>query len=233
MPRIAINDGSLLKSTLALTGVAALVLAASAGCSGVRPLHVIHDHALQEVKAKNYQVAATDYEEYLERKPDEVKVRYELGQTYLAMGKPIDARRQLQVAYDIDPTDENVIDALAESYYQAKEFQSLSAFLRRLSSERGTVRDFLRLGDYAGRMGNADEAALALKNAAVLDEGKTVAPQIALADFYKLHNDRTNQVRRLRMALFIEPKNKVVLNRLLEMGEIPGPSLALRPEEAR
>ncbi len=212
------------------SGVAGLALA---GCSGVRPLHVVHDHALQESKAGNYQVAATDYEEYLERKPDEVKVRYELGQTYLALKKPVEARRQLQVAYDIDPTDENVIDALAESYYQAKEYPQLSAFLRRLSSERGTVRDFIRLGDYSGRMGNADESALALKNAAVLDEGKTIDPQVALADFYKLHNDRTNQVRRLRMALFVEPKNKIVMNRLLELGEVPGPSLALRPEESR
>ncbi len=233
MPRIALTNGSRLTSPLILASLTALAVSASIGCSGVRPLHVVHDHALQEVKAGNYLVAAADYEEYLERKPDEVNVRYELGQTYLAMKEPIKARQQLAVAYDIDPTNENVIDARAEAHYQAKEYQQLSEFLRRLSSERGTVRDFLRLGDYAGRMGNADEAALALKNAAVLDEGQTVAPQIALADFYKLHNDRANQVRRLRMALFIEPKNKPVLSRLLAMGEIPGPSLALRPEEAR
>lgn len=233
MPRIALTNSSREKSSLIISGLTALACSLSIGCSGVRPLHVIRDHALQEVKAGNYAVAATDYEEYLERKPDEVNVRYELGKTYLAMNEPMKARQQLAVAYDIDPTNENVIDARAEAHYQAKEFQQLSEFLRRLSSERGAVRDFLRLGDYAGRMGNADEASLALKNAAVLDEGRTVAPQIALADFYKLHNDRANEVRRLRMALFVEPKNKAVMNRLLELGEIPGPSLALRPEEAR
>lgn len=229
MPRFA----TLCRPSVMFVLVSGLSASVLVGCGGVRPLHVIHDHALQEFKAGNYSVAAADYEEFLERKPDEVKVRYELGRTYLAMNEPVKARQQLAVAYDIDPSDEGVINARAEAHFKAKEYTQLSEFLRRISSERGAVRDFIRLGDYAGKMGNADEAALALKNAAVLDEGRTVEPQIALADFYKVHNDRTNQIRRLRMALFVEPKNKAVMSRLLEMGEIPGPSLALRPEEAR
>ena len=102
-----------------------------------------------------------------------------------------------------------------------------------MASERGLVTDYIRLGQYATKIGNPDEGVLALKNAAAIDKGQTAAPQIALADFYQLHKDRVNEVRRLRMALYIEPKNKVVLGRLLELGQVPGPSLATVPEEAR
>ena len=42
---------------------------------------------------------------------------------------------------------------------------------------------------------------------------------------------KQNEKRRLRMALYCDPVNQQIYNRLKQMGEIPGPSLKLIPEE--
>ena len=80
-------------------------------------------------------------------------------------------------------------------------------------------------------MGNADEAQQALLTAAKLDAGKTINPQRALADFYGSVGDRERQVRRLRMAYHIEPANAELLREIRRVGEIPGPSFGIPPEE--
>ena len=89
----------------------------------------------------------------------------------------------------------------------------------------------LRLGQFASRVGHADEALTALKTAARLDAGKSVEPQLALASFYGSVNDKPNEIRRLRMASWIAPANIQAAARLRALGEIPGPSQAIQPEE--
>jgi hypothetical protein len=82
-------------------------------------------------------------------------------------------------------------------------------------------------------MGDADGAEHALLTAAKIDGGKTAAPQIALADFYRSIGDKKAEIVRLRNALYLDPKNPEIPKRLRELGEIPGPSLAMPPEESR
>ena len=67
--------------------------------------------------------------------------------------------------------------------------------------------------------------------AARLDGGQTVEPQIALADFYLAAGDEEKAIRRLRMALGIDAENEIAIDKLRSLGEIPGPSFALTPEE--
>jgi len=215
-------------------GVLAAVL--GTGCSEVRPLHVVRDNADWAVREGKYDVAIADYSEYLERLPDgkpgDVVVRYDLGRAYLAAGECKKAMEHLSTCVDVRPENDEYAAALAESLFACNEADRLTLFLRRITSERGTPADFMLLGKYANKLGHPDEAIQALTTAARIDGGKTLAPQLALADFYGAVGDRANQTKRLRMALFISPGNEKVTTQLRALGEVIGPTLAMRPEEA-
>ena len=206
--------------------------ALASGCGTTqRPLPKVLDDARHAYEFAQYDRAATDYREYIDRRPDTAEVRFELSRAYMLLGRPKQAREQLSVAHDVSPTNERYADALAEAYYQAGEIEPLLGFLSRRATERGNVEDFLRLGVYSAGVGHADEALAALTTAARLDRGRTIRPQLALADFYASVADRANELRRLCMALWLEPQNQVLWARIRAMGEVPGPALAIQPEE--
>ncbi len=115
--------------------------------------------------------------------------------------------------------------------FKAGDREALMALLSRNSSERGRVSDYSRQGQFAAKVGNVDEAQQAFQTAAKLDGGQSVAPHRQLADFYGSLGDRAKQVQHLRMAYAIEPGNPETLKEIRRIGEIPGPSFALTPEE--
>jgi len=209
--------------------VAALSLA---GCASQRPLHILHADAANAAKFGDAEVARTDYEEYITRKPDDPEKRYEYAQVLMKLGDYRNAIEQLNIACDVDPTNDKYLDAYAEAMFAANERDALTSNLTRATLERGRASDFTRLGEFSERLGNADEAQQAFLTAAKLDQGRTVGPQLRLSDFYGSMGDRPRQVRRLRMAYAIQPANADVLAKIQELGEVPGPSFALMPEEA-
>jgi tetratricopeptide (TPR) repeat protein len=210
---------------------ALLLLLCVGGCTNQRPLHIVKDNAEFAADHGNFEVAKTDYQEFIRRRPEDVEMRYGYARVLIDSGEPKEAINELTTCLDVYPMNDTYLDALAEAMYKAGERESLTALLARNASERGRVTDFLRQGVYAAKMGNADEAQQAFKTAAKLDGGKTVAPQRALADFYGSLGDRTKQVKHLRMAYFIEPTNVETIKEVRRIGEIPGPSFALRPED--
>ena len=213
-------------------GIGALTLLALSGCNATqRPLPVVKSSAEYYSAAENYPAAAADYREYVERRPDDVPMRISLTQTLLELNQPKEARIHAQVVHDLRPSSDEYADLLARTLYEANERDALSSFCQKRVSERGRVADYLRLGTYSAKLGNIDEARVALSTAARIDNGKTVAPQLALADLYKQLNDPTNEARRLKMALYIDPDNKVVLQRIEDLGEVAGPTAAIRPDE--
>jgi uncharacterized protein HemY len=98
--------------------------------------------------------------------------------------------------------------------------------------DRGLPPDYLRLGRFMNRMGQADDAENAFRTAAKIDEGKSASIQKELADFYGERGDKANQVRRLRMALYLDPQSPQLNDEVRRLGEIPGPSFWLPPAEA-
>jgi tetratricopeptide (TPR) repeat protein len=78
-------------------------------------------------------------------------------------------------------------------------------------------------------MGDADSAQTAFETAIVLDEGKTVEPYLQSAEFAENLGDMDQALRRLRQAYGINPKDPRVSQRLRELGEVPGPTIALPP----
>jgi tetratricopeptide (TPR) repeat protein len=216
-------------SGLCLAG--ALALVSLAGCTSQRPLAIVKENAEFAAQHGRMDIAKRDYEEYIRRKPEDMDVRYEYAKALIAAGEPKPAIEQLNTCLDVFPLNDNYLDALAQAMYAAGEYDALTVLLARYTSERGRVSDYLRQGAYLSKIGNADEAQQAFKTAAKLDGGKTVAPQRALADFYGSLGDRPKQVRHLRMAYYIDPENPETIQEIRRIGEIPGPSFALAPDE--
>lgn len=215
-----------------LTLVPVAALAILSGCNATqRPLPVVKSSADYYSSAENYSAAVVDYREYVDRRPDDVPMRVSLVKTLLLLDQPKEARIHAQVVHDLRPSSDEFADLLAQTLYESNERDALVSFCQKRVAERGRVADFLRLGTYSAKLGNVDEARVALSTAARIDNGVTVAPQIALADFYKQLNDPANEARRLKMALYIDPTNKIVLQRLEDLGDVAGPTAAIRPDE--
>jgi tetratricopeptide (TPR) repeat protein len=180
----------------------------------------------------DYSAAAADYQEYIQTRPGDTQGRLGLGKSLLILGSPAEAVDHLWVAYDAEPQDDKRAELLAEAMYQAGQSQELVQFLRERTEQPGRVSDYLTLGRYAALCGLPDEAEPALLTAARLDRGLNVGPQLALAEFYESIGDTASAVQRYRMALWIDGENEDIRQRVRGLGEIPGPTFAIIPEEA-
>lgn len=214
------------------TCVLAVVVGVLSGCSSSqRPLPIVKDSASYNFEKGYFDRALVDYSEYIERRPDDLEMRVGLAKTYLKLDRPKEARVHATVAQDVRPAESAYADLLAESLLQANERESLVAYLQKRVSERGQVSDYIRMGVYQQALGNLDECKLALNTAARIDEGKTIAPHVALANMYAKIGDKKNEVRRLKMALYVEPANKMLLSRIAELGGDTEATAAVRPDE--
>ena len=216
---------------LAAAAILIGVTLALGGCAQERPLTRVREVGDIKFGAGNYSGALTDYVEYERRKPDDVDVRLRLAETYLRSGDAKAAREQMHIVRDVKPAKEDSIEGLADALAAAGEQEELMLFLQKMTRERGGVSDYMRLGTYAQQVGNVDEAQEAYLQAARLDGGKSSRIQLALADFYESLGDKSNALKRLRMAMYLDPKNEEIPARVRALGEIPGPSLAMPPEE--
>jgi tetratricopeptide (TPR) repeat protein len=204
-----------------------------AGCSAQRPLYRVEKDGDYNLKTEQYALAADDFAEYVQRKPYNVEVRYKLAKSLIADKRPREALSHLTICTDVEPLNDRYLDAQAQALFDAGQKDELVSILARAASERGRVTDYLRLGIYAQNIGNLDEARQALLTAAKLDQGRSVKVQRALADFYGSVGNHAEQVRRIRMAYFLQPDNLETIEAARALGEVPGPTFGLVPEEMR
>lgn len=213
-----------------------LALAAAAllsGCTGPRPLNLVKDDAERNYKLERWEDALPYLVEYNDRKPNDPEMRYKLGKTYIALGRAKDAREHMNVAIDVAPTNDKYMDGFAEALVESGEKDQMLVALRKRANDRGTMADYLRVGNFAAKVGHPDEAEAALKAAAQIDQGRSLPPQLALARFYASVNDRPNHITRLRNAYYLAPANPMVLELIEQAGEIPGPTFGVPPIESQ
>lgn len=214
-----------------LTFVLFALTLAPLGCTTQRALHVVRDDGDKAFAREQFEVARADYQEVVERAPNDWEYRVKLADTLMLVGEPKLAQEQYAVVHGIRPHDDEIVEKFAESMFESGDHDRLISFLQRRAEDTQTVGDYLRLGWYAIETGDADLAQRALLTAARLDGGRTVEPQLALAEFYLAAGDEREAMRRLRMALGVDPENELVKSRIRALGEIPGPSFALTPDE--
>lgn len=215
---------------LALVGWIGLFACLLGGCQAERNLDLVREIGNREYQLGQYEQALANYQEYVTRKPDGVDVRYSLAETYMKLNQPQLAREQFYQCLAVHPDNQDYATGLAEALYACNEREELITFLTREARDRGRPGDYERLGHYQFLLGNVDEAKLALITAAKLDGGKSIKPQMELANLYRSLGDKPSELKRLRMALYIEPRNMEIQKRIRELGEIPGPSYVLMPE---
>lgn len=209
----------------------AVFAAAVGGCASKRPIHVVQQSGDRNFAKGDYGAALKDYLEYVDRRPGNGEVRHNLARTLLATNQPSKGVEHAWMAYDDSPQNETYIETLCECLFRAGKTEELHKLVRDHADSRGRVTDYLRLGRFTYRMGDPDGAELAFLTAAKIDRGRTVPPQMALSSFYSDIGDKLAAFERLRMALYLDPNNSEIHNRIRGLGEIPGPTLALPPKE--
>ena len=210
-----------------------LACVAVTGCSTTRPLPFVRDQGDKALDRENYTTAQAEVTEVVTRDPTDWRSRVKLAKALGHLGRYPAMREQMAVAYDLRPEDPEILDLYCESMLMAKDNDTLTRFLRDLSVSPGRVEDFIRLGYYAAKVGDVDEAERALLTGAKLDRGQSVEPQMALASFYANLGDDERALGRLRMALFLDPENESIKEAIRSHGQIPGPSYAVVPTESR
>lgn len=208
----------------------ALSVICTAACSSQRSLVKVRDDGVKALDRGDTGKALADFREYNDRYPGTARGEYFLGRALAAADQPLEAKEHLWVAHTLEPHNDEYFVALCDSLSVLKLDEDLYRVLRQRAMDRGRVIDYLLLGHYAQRAGDADEAAKALRTAAELDGGASIEPQLALADFYAAIGNKPESLRRLRMAYFLDPTDAAVNQRIRAMGEIPGPSFALEPQ---
>lgn len=208
--------------------VAAVGLVGLGGCG--RPISEVRAGANYHYFNGDYESAEPLYEEVIQRRPGDAQGNYELGRNLLAMGRVTEARERMMLAYNLEPSNATYFEGMADALAAAGDEDDLFDALEHRISDRGGVEDYIMLGRYAERIGKADEAERAFLAAAEIDGGETLAPQRALAEFYRTIGDERAEIERLRMMLWFDHQDAAVNARLRELGQIPGPTFALPPK---
>lgn len=207
-----------------------MILAATLlqGC-GYPSTQSLRDNADFRFKRGEYNQAAPDYAEIVARFPGDWRAQQRLGECFLQIGDPNRAREALEVAHSHRPNNTQIIDSLAEAMFRQGEETRLFAFLRERAESMQSPSAYLRLARFSIELNDPDSAKLAIDTAIALDNAKTVEPYLAAAHLAQRVGNIDEAIYRLRQALGVNPEDKRVLKRLDELGEIPGPTLALPP----
>ncbi len=212
----------------------ALVSASLAGlsaCQGPRNITMVEKSGDRAVFRGDYQTAATDYAELVERRPDYFEGLKKYGRALLEINEPRRAREQLEKAYTLEPGDMEAVELLAQAMLESGDADSAIRMLRDLALDRGTPGDWMRLGDALKFITDFDGAETAYLAAARGDLGESVEPQMALAKLYKEAGNERLALERLAMVIYLDPDNSEAVRMVREFGEIPGPTFAQRPTE--
>jgi len=211
--------------------VTAALLAAivAGGCTTARPAEAMRDEGDRLFKRGDYEAAAAEYRQIVERYPGDWQAQYKLGLSLLELDQPTAAWSALEIAHTRRPNVVAVSDALAEAMYRDGQETELFQFLRLRVDETESTYAYLRLAMSSLRMADPASAEWAIDRAIERAGTRDVAPYLAAASLAERMGDHGDAVRRLRQAYGIDPGDERVASRLRDLGEVPGPTLALPP----
>ncbi|MEM8758468.1 MAG: tetratricopeptide repeat protein [Planctomycetota bacterium] len=225
------------RSRTRMLSLAAALTAALApagiGCQSQPSANTLRFRGDLALEQKKFFEAVEWYEQYLRRRPGDGQARYSLGRAYLNLDQPSRAREQFIQGLELGATEGLFIDGIAETLVETGQRDELFRLLRRTAEQERNAENYIRFGRFAALVGDADTAEEAFLTAARADQGRTIEPQLALADFYASVNDTAQELERLRMALWVDPEHPDVQARIIGLGEVPGPAFVLQPAERR
>lgn len=217
-------------AALGLIGAFAVISGLS-GCASGPSLQSMRTQGDRALEQRDYATAADWYEQYVDRRPIEPEVRYRLGTAYLGLKRPVKAREEFLQGLEMDNEVDRYIEGIATALVETGQRDQLFNVLRRHATSTRQPKDYMLFGKFAAIVGDPDTAEVAFLEAAALDQGRNIEPQLALAEFYGSLGDAEEEIQRLRMVLFLDVTNEAANARLRELGEVPGPSIVLPPRE--
>lgn len=220
------------RSILALTLLGVWMLSLI-GCAQT-PNFILHQRARTAMASGNLQAAEANLGQALSQQPGDWKANYLLALVRLQQNRPLDAQLLAEHAMTQNPdgqTSPYILDALAEALLQQNQPVALTSFLKQTASERQTPYDFLRAGKFLAKLGDKDGSELAFRKAARIARADDPTPYVFMADFYESINDAQRAQIALRRAHYVVPNDYNINQRLRGYGLIPGPTIALPPEE--
>ncbi len=196
-----------------------LILIVGTGCEAP-PNAVLRMQAEEAIRDGDFVRADERTSLALDREPSDWKALYYRGLTRIGQDRPMDARIALEQAFEIRrgrPGFGDVADALAEAYLRTKDHERLHGFLRQLTIDYGTVRDFMRQGKYLALSGDFDGAKTAYDKAARFAAPNDPEPWKAIASFYRKLGDQKNESIALLKLYEMNPRDPRVRQRLREL----------------
>jgi len=169
------------------------------------------------------------WSEYVDRRPQQASAQYRLGRLLLAEGRADDATDHLWVAHDLKPGNIEYLDLLAEALFQAGERDTMFQMLHDTLEEGGLAEGHLRMAKYAQRAGLIDEALESLSIASAIDGASSDRTHRAIARLARQTGDTEAEIHAWRTVLWYDVTDQEATTRLTQLGEVPGPSLALQP----
>lgn len=224
------RQSSYLILMLTLLGAGTLLLT---GCAQT-PNFLLHERARVAMAHGNLRAAEANLGQALSQQPGDWKANYLLAKVRLQQQRPLDAQLLAEHAMTQNPdgqTTPQILDVLAESLLEQNQPVALTSFLKQTASQRQTPYDFLRAGKYLARLGDKDGSELAFRKAARIAKADDPTPYIFMADFYESINDSQRAQIALRHAHYVVPNDHQINQRLRAYGLVPGPTIALPPEE--
>jgi cytochrome c-type biogenesis protein CcmH/NrfG len=218
-------------SSLMLFLLSGLAFWTMAGCESMKdtPTHVLKSRADRDFEYQQWEPASKLYSEVVSREPHDGDAQYRYGVSLAMQGEFDKAESALQVASSLDPTDDRIFFALAETMFEKKQYQKLFTMLRDRAQDNRSIPTWIVLANYADKLGDFDTALEALTNACAIEDGSNSEPYYRAAQVLGRVGRTEEAVRRLRQAYGITPNDERISVMLVEYGEIPGPTIGLAP----
>ncbi|MFM7800419.1 MAG: tetratricopeptide repeat protein [Planctomycetota bacterium] len=197
----------------------ALGLLLAAGCASTGSSEARANEADERLRYGRYDEAAAAVEPVVQKNPGDWRAQFAYGRALLGQGKLEDARRALDRAYRLQPSNEDVCIGLAECMAAQKDVKDSYQLLRAFGKDFRSWRAYLALSRIAEASGDPDTAATSAVDAIKVNEPlpgqrPSIEPYMRAADLSFRFGRESDGIRRLRQAYGILPDDPRIADAL-------------------
>lgn len=189
----------------------------------------LHAQGDEAAAAGRWDEAAALYEQYIDIRPHETEVLVAQGRALLELGRSSEAREHLAVAWGLEPQDPEIVRLYGRALRESTGAPAAIGFARRAGEGVVSPEIAEAAADVLREAGAPDDAEAVLLSAARRHGSTSAAPHRALAAFYRALGDESRELERWRVVLWFDNEDGEARARLQQLGQVPGPTLALPP----
>ena len=205
------THGSQIARVLSLAASVSLAFALG-GCASTGSAEARANEADERLRYGKYDEALAQVEPVVQRNPADWRAQYAYGRALVGQGRLDDARRALERANQLQPTNEDVCVALADCMAKQKDVKDSYQLLRAFGRDFRSWRAYLALSRIAEESGDPDTAATAAVDSIKVNEPlpgqrPSIEPYMRAADLAFRFGQEGDGIRRLRQAYGIAPED--------------------------